>query len=48
MEQRLEQLANKIDYIDTDNLYQAINDIKGVLVELIDIAKEFNTKQGGD
>lgn len=35
MRKSLEDLANKIDYIGGDNIYQAISDLKQVLYEIL-------------
>jgi hypothetical protein len=35
MRAELEHLSNRIAWIDTDNLYQAINDIRQILEELL-------------
>ena len=35
MRRELENLNNEVDWIDTDNLYEAVNKIKEVLSELV-------------
>ena len=36
MRQRLQDIQNRINWIDTDNLYEAINRIKDVLSEIVE------------
>ena len=36
MRKRLQEIQNSIDWIDTDNLYQSVNDIKKVLGEIVE------------
>lgn len=37
MRKSIEELKRKVDWIDADNLYQAVADIKQVLDEMLDL-----------
>lgn len=37
MRQTLEHLSDRIDRVDTDNLYQAVNDLKNYMQQIVEL-----------